>query len=290
MLELEEEQQQSRDRLNSNSELSIKSSKSALSKISEKTYESAPFKEELDLDLPNFSSTKYLPLCWRAFHSINYFLFTVLLLASSFCYFNDNIMGYNILKIISHCFFVISTFFEWFYYKRGCLGYSNLNSKVKKNIDKSIKAKILRSEQGWKYFLSFIASCILLYGNIYYFIYKNEKFEYINANLIGVIIASLAQILKLEKILIETKQYMVKNDLSNCLIEICLYFGSLCYGSVYFIQMLYYSEQDKFLFFFQIMKLIGSILALLSGFILQHRYYFSGYDDLNTSDLSYVTI
>ena len=263
---------------------------SATSKMSEKTYESAPFKEELDLDLPNFSSTKYSSLSWRIFHSVNYFLFTAFLLASSFIFFNDNIFLYNIIKTICHCFFVISTFFEWNYYKRGCIGYSNLNSKVKKNIDKSIKAKILRSEQGWKYFLSFIASCILLYGNIYYFIYKNEKFEYINANLIGVIIVSLAQILKLEKILIETKQYMVKNDLSNCLIEICLYFGSLCYGSVYFIQMLYYSEQDKFLFFFQIMKLIGSILALLSGFILQHRYYFSGYDDLNTSDLSYVTI
>ena len=292
MLELEEEQQP-RDRLNSNSELSIKSAKSALSKISEKTYESAPFKEELDLDLPNFSSTKYLPLCWRAFHSINYFLFTVLLLASSFCYFNDNIMGYNILKIISHCFFVISTFFEWFYYKRGCLGYSNLNSKVKKNIDKSIKAKILRSEQGWKYFLSFIASCILLYGNIYFFTNENKieiDFEYINANLIGVAIVSLAQILKLEKILIETKQYKIINDLSNCLVEIFLYFSSLCYGSTFFIQLLYYPDQKKLDILPKVLQIIGSILALLSGIILQHRYYLSDYDDLNTSDLSNVTI
>ena len=280
------EQETYRDRINSG--ISFKSSNS---KISEKTCLSAPFKEELDLDLPNFSSTKYLSLCWRIFHSVNYFLFTALLLGSNIFYFTDSLFGYNITKAIGNSFFVISTFFEWFYYKRGCLGYSNLNSGVKQNIDKSFKAKILRSEYGWKYFLSFIASCILLYGNIYYFFNGMEiDFEYINANFIGVAIVSLAQILKLDKILIETKQYMVINDLSNCLVEIFLYFSSLCYGSIYFIRLLFYFEQEDFLRFYKIGEIVGSILALLSGIILQHRYYLSDYDDLNTSDLSNVTI
>ena len=55
---------------------------SAVSKMSEKTYESAPFKEELDLDLPYFSPTKYTSLSWRIFHSVNYFLFTAFLFAT----------------------------------------------------------------------------------------------------------------------------------------------------------------------------------------------------------------
>ena len=83
---------------------------------------------------------------------------------------------------------------------------------------------------------------------------------------------------------------MIINDLSNCLVEIFLYFGSLCYGSTFFIQLLYYSEQEKLDFFPKVTQIIGSVLALLSGIILLHRYYFSDYDDLNTSDLSNVTI
>ena len=60
---------------------------------------------------------------------------------------------------------------EWNHFKRGCIGYSNLNSKLKKNIDKSFKAKILRSEYGLKYFISFMSSIMFIFGNIYFFIF-----------------------------------------------------------------------------------------------------------------------
>ena len=45
------------------------------SKSTNKTLESMPFNEEKDLDLLNFTSTKYKPLIWRIFNSLTYFLY-----------------------------------------------------------------------------------------------------------------------------------------------------------------------------------------------------------------------
>ena len=103
-------------------------------------------------------------------------------------------------------------------------------------------------------------------------------------------IISLAQILKLNKILTENKQYVVVNDISNCFVEIFLFFGSLFFGASYYIQIMYNYDQETFNQFVTILKFIGNGFILLSGISLVHRYFLSDYDDLNTSDLSNITL
>ena len=254
-----------------------------------KSLESMPFNEEKDLDLPNFSSTKYKPLGWRIFHSVTYFLYTTFLLGSTICIFLEK-KEFNTILLISHIFLFASSFLQWFYYKRGCIGKANYNSGVKNNIDRSSKAVLLRSEEGWKYFFSLIGSGIFIYGNIAYFIFSEERgSEFWNINLIGSMIISLSQILKLEKILTDNKQYAVKNDISNCFIEIFLFFGSLFFGASYYLQIMY-NFDNSFNKFEYILKFIGNGFIIFSGFCLIHRYFLSDYDDLNTTDLSNVTI
>ena len=267
------------------------------------TIQSRPFNKELDLDLPQFSPTKYASSSFKVPHSIFYFLYTAILCGSNTCYIlSQHYFFYNMLSFISHICYCISSFLEWFYFKRGCIGPSNLNSSVKDNIDKSLRARILRSEQGWKYFFSFFASLILIYGNIFYIIDNiengnNDKngilpnVEFWNINLIGSMIISLAQILKIEKILTQTKQYMIKNDLSNCLIEIFLFFASLIFGTLYYCNILYnYYDNEQVDLFYTICRIGGSFFSVLSSICLINRYYMSSYEDLNTSDLSNVTI
>ena len=269
-----------------------------------KTVESKPFNKELDFDLPEFTSTKYATASWKISHSIFYFLYSWALLASNLLFvLSGNLRAYNIIGLFGHICYFISSFLEWFYFKRGCIGYANLNSRLKDNIDYSLKAKILRSEQGWKYFFSFFASIILIYGNIYYFdcnnksdeendkgIYPDEDFW--NINLVGVMIISLAQILKIDKILIHTRQYMIKNDLSNCLIEIFYYFASLFFGTLYYYNIMYdyHFYYEKLETLYKCTSIGGSIHTIFSSICLIKRYYCSSYDDLNTSDLSNVTL
>ena len=85
-------------------------------------------------------------------------------------------------------------------------------------------------------------------------------------------IISLAQILKLEKILMETKLYIVKNDLSNCLIEIFFFFASLCFGTLYFYSILYNYDDERFKNFYMILRIIGCALTFLSSISLINRY------------------
>ena len=261
------------------------------SKSFNNSFETMPFNEEKDLDLPYFSSTKYNSLIWRLVHGINYLLYGVFLFGATLCLI-INQKYYNTIMIIAHSFFFISSFIQWFHYRRGCIGKANLNSGIKNNIDKSCKARLLRSEEGFKYFFSLIGSLLLIYGNIYFYIFitSEEQYpEFWNVNLIGNMIISLSQILKLEKILTENKSYVVKNDISNCFVEIFLFFGSLFFGGSYYIQIMYNFTEDynKFLL---ILKFIGNGFIVLSGFCLIHRYFLSDYDDLNVSDLSNVTI
>ena len=266
-----------------------------------KTLQSVPFNKELDLDLPNFGPTKYASQNWKVPHSVFYFFYSGALLASNLYYIlKQNYIRYNILGLIAHICYFISSFLEWLYFRRGCIGPSNYNSRVKDNIDKSLKARILRAEEGCKYFFSFIASNILIYGNISYILFNNKygnKYEegiipdneFWNINLVGVMTISLAQILKIQKILTETKQYIIKNDLSNCLIEIFLYFSSLCFGTLYFFNIVYNYDNERFELLYIIIRLGGSVLTLFSSLSLINRYYFITYDDLNVSDLSNVT-
>ena len=155
---------------------------------SAKTYTSKPFNKELDFDIPDFSPTKYGPFLWKISHCLFYFLYNLAFIVSNIIFIASNkYEKYNIGLLIAHIFYCISSFLEWWYFKRGCIGYANLNSKLKDNIDKSLKALVLRSEPGWKYFFSFGANMILIYGNIYYiiFIYNSGKEpdpEYWNIN------------------------------------------------------------------------------------------------------------
>jgi hypothetical protein len=268
----------------------VKSDRSA------KTYQSKPFNKELDFDIPDFTPTKYGPGLWKISHCTSYFIFAITFIVSNISLIvSKNYDTYNIILLVSHAFYCISSSLEWWYFKRGCIGYANLNSRVKDNIDKSFKARILRSEQGWKYFFSFCAAIILVYGNCYYIMYINGKKsipdpEYWNINLIGAMIISLAQILKLEKILMETKQYVIKNDLSNCLIEIFLFFASLAFGTIYFYRLLYNYDNQNFTTFYIALRISGSIMIFFSSFFLINRYYMHDYEDLNASDLSNVTL
>ena len=284
-----------------NSDLStIKSNKS---NFSSKTVQSKPFNKELDLDLPEFTSTKYASPCWKVPHSAFYFLFSGTLFGANICFIStENYYTYNIISLVAHNCYFISSFFEWFYFRRGCIGAANLNSKVKDNIDYSLRARILRSEQGWKYFFSILGSIVLIFGNIHYFIYNNKNNEekikkgiipdkdYWNINLAGIMIISLAQILKINKILVQTRQYMIQNDLANCLIEIFFYFASLSFGTIYYFNLLYDYDYEKYKIFYKITRMGGSVLTVLSSICLINRYYLSNYDDLNTSDLSNITL
>ena len=145
--------------------------------MSQMTFVSEPFNEEKDLDLPNFTSMKYSEFRWRISHSLTYMIYCILLFISTFFWLeqDDEENDFNSLMLISHIFYFISAFIQWFYFKRGCIGDANYNTQVKKNVVKSFKAKILRSEEGWKYFFSLFASFILILGNIYYISYNKKQ-------------------------------------------------------------------------------------------------------------------
>ena len=267
----------------------------AMSRESVQTYQSLPFNEDKpDLDLPYFSPTKYETVYWKIFHSLSYFLFCSILATSTWFYFKKIINIYFISLFIANVFFVVSTIMEWAHFKRGCIGYSNLNSKLKKNIDNTFRAKILRSEYGIKYFISVMASFMLIFGNIYYFInylLKNENeinyidINFINFNLFGMLTLGLSQIMKLEKMLIENKTNSIKRDLSKSLVEILLFFGSLFYGASYMIQMFYLnSDESPLEIFFIILRAIGNVNFFASSLVLQYRYYLSEYSDLNVDE------
>ena len=177
---------------------------------------------------------------------------------------------------------------NWFNYRRGCIGEANLNSSIKSNIDQSLKAKILRSEIGMKQFFGLIGNLILLYSDIYTFALKAENPDFYNINFVGLIIISLSQILKIEKILTNNRQYSVMNDLPNCFIEIFLFFGCLFFSVSFLIQMMYYYKIDLnfFRIFISVLKGFGTSFVIISEIFLVFRYFFSSYDDLNMSHLS----
>ena len=254
------------------------------------TFETIPFKEELDLDLPNFNPTKYNTYTWKFVHCILYSIFSFALLIRVAIYIikKKNVV---IAKLVADLTFLAYNCMTWFHYKRGCIGDSNLNSKIKTNIDKSLKARLLRSEFGWKYFFGLIGSFILIYGDIYYFFFCEEQNpDFWNINFVGLMIISLSQILKIEKILTENNQYKVINDLPNSFVEIFLFFGSLLFSISYLIQMVYYYNIDNFRLFNNVLQSLGTVFILVSVISLIYRYFLSGYDDLNTSQISNLTI
>ena len=273
-----------------NSDLHSIKSKSTFK--TQNTLTSEIFNEEKDLDLPLFTSTKYTSFKWKITHFLFYLIYNWVLLFSSFSWVLKKLNNYNTLQMISHLFYFVSTLMQWLYYKRGCLTNANLNSSVKKNIDKSLKARILRSETGWIYFFSFIGAGILLYGNIFFMLIDNKKLlsEFYNINFVGTMIVSVTQIFKIEQALIENKQFMIKNDIHRSLVEICLFFGSLFFGCSSLVQIMYSFDEDEFFIFKTILKFLGNIFVVASGIILLLRYFCAGNKDLNTSDLSVYTL
>ena len=268
---------------------SYSSFKSNSSAGSNRTLDSMPFKEELDLDLPNFSPTKYNSDIWKIINCILYSIFSLGLLVYTVFFLLRKDSIYT--KLACDISFFFYNLMNWLHYKRGCIGYSNLNSRLKTNVDKSFKAKFLRSEYGMKYFYPIIACFILIYSDIYFLLISQEQNpDFWNINLAGLMIISLSQILKLEKILTDNRQYSVKNDLPNCFVEIFLFFGSLCYSISYLIQMVYIYDEETFRLFIIILKFIGIFFILFSDIFLIFRFFFSGYDDLNTSDTSNLTV
>lgn len=268
---------------------SYSSFKSNSSAGSNRTLDSMPFKEELDLDLPNFSPTKYNSDIWKIINCFFYSVFSLGLLVYTVFFLLRKDSIYT--KLACDISFFFYNLMNWLHYKRGCIGYSNLNSRLKTNVDKSFKAKFLRSEYGMKYFYSIIACFILIYSDIYFLLISQEQNpDFWNINLAGLMIISLSQILKLEKILTDNRQYSVKNDLPNCFVEIFLFFGSLCFSISYLIQMVYIYDEETFRLFVVILKFIGIFFILFSDIFLIFRFFFSGYDDLNTSDTSNLTV
>lgn len=268
---------------------SYSSFKSNSSAGSNRTLDSMPFKEELDLDLPNFSPTKYNSDIWKIINCFFYSVFSLGLLVYTVFFLLRKDSIYT--KLACDISFFFYNLMNWLHYKRGCIGYSNLNSRLKTNIDKSFKAKFLRSEYGMKYFYPIIACFILIYSDIYFLLISQEQNpDFWNINLAGLMIISLSQILKLEKILTDNRQYSVKNDLPNCFVEIFLFFGSLCFSISYLIQMVYIYDEETFRLFVVILKFIGIFFILFSDIFLIFRFFFSGYDDLNTSDTSNLTV
>jgi hypothetical protein len=270
---------------------------SVMSRESVKTYQSIPYMEnKLDLDLPYFSPTKYETVYWKIFHSLSFFLFAAILSTSTWFFYKKQRQIYHISLTIANTFLIISTIMEWNHFKRGCIGYSNLNSKVKKNIDYSFRAKILRSEFGLKYFISFMASIMFIFGNIYYFFFNGlenkitanaNKIDnpFLDFNLFGMLTLSLSEIMKLEKMLTENKTNSVKSDFSKSLVEILLFFGSLLFGASYMIQLFYLNVDDSPLDkFYIIIRAVGNINFLISSLVLQYRYYLDNYNDLNVNE------
>ena len=270
---------------------------SVMSRESVKTYQSMPFKEDKpDLDLPYFNPTKYETVYWKIFHSLSFFLFAAILSTSTWFFYKKQAQIYHISLTIANVFFIISTAMEWNHFKRGCIGYSNLNSKIKKNIDHSFRAKVLRSEFGIKYFISFMASIMFLFGNIYYFFFNGLEIKiitkinnidnpFLDCNLFGMLTLSLSEIMKLEKMLTEDKTNSVKSDFSKSLVEILIFFGSLLFGASYMIQLFYLNVDESPLdLFYIIIRAIGNLSFLIGSLVLQYRYYLDNYNDLNVDE------
>ena len=90
----------------------VKSNISQFSHTSKVTYESEPFNEEKDLDLPNFSSMKYSSFRKRISHSCTYMVYALFLLISSFFWIgeikdDEDEEESNALMLVSHIFYFI---------------------------------------------------------------------------------------------------------------------------------------------------------------------------------------
>ena len=281
------------DSLNSDSFSEHSNENSQLS--SKGTFVSEKFNQEKDLDLPNFTATKNASFVWKVFHFISYIFHNVCLLISSI-YWSVKIYGtYNTFLFISHIGYFVSTLMLFLYHKRGCLTDANLNTQVKSNVDKSFKARILRSETGWIYFFSFVSAIIFLYGNIFFSVLKGEEIniyfiEFLHINFVGTLIVSVTQIYKIGQALTENREYLISKDFSRSIVEILFFFGSLFFGTSYLIQMMYDYDFNNYKAMITAFKFIGNCLFIFSGITMCYRYFCSSHEDLNSSAVSNLSL
>ena len=250
----------------------------------------------LDMDLPYFQSTKYNSIYWRLAHGTTFFLFSIGFLASSVMMNQEKTEKNE--KFISHiaciagsAMYFISSFMEWFHFKRGCCGRANLNSNIKTNIDKSCKAVIYRSEAGIKYFASVMASLILIGASLMVLLKDDDKIEK-KSNvcfLIAVSIMFIAQIGKVQRVLKKTKQYTFKNDKSNLTVEVLLMISALIY-IVYYSFIIGFNNNSFIKKILNYINLAAAFMLFFSAISVQYRYYISGFQDLNMSGVSFFTV
>ena len=260
---------------------------------SQGTFASEKFNQEKDLDLPNFTATKNASFIWKVFHIIFYLVYNVLLLISSCIWRSKDYYHFNILLSLAHICYLVSCIMLFCYHRRGCISNANLNTEVKSNVDKSLKARILRSETGWIYFFSLFGSIIFLYGNICFSTkeYNNEfLIDFYNINFVGTLILSVTQIYKIGQALTENREYIIKNDISRSIVEILLFFGSLFFGTSYLIQIAYSFDVNNYFTMIMGFKLTGNCLIILSGITMFYRYFCSSHQDLNSSDMSNISL
>jgi hypothetical protein len=141
-----------------------------------------------------------------------------------------------------------------------------------------------RSEIGIKYFLNIIITLFLITVGIFK---KIQKFQFLHEIIIMSAMALLiiSQLFKIERALTNTKQYNVKNDLSNSIVEILNFTGAMIFFTCYLLALLKeYSINDL-----NIILIVGASFFVLSSFVLYYRYFLSGFDDLNVSNNSFMT-
>ncbi len=259
-------------------------------------------KQDLDYDLPNFTSTKYNSTSWKLCHGTTYFLFSFGYLTSSVLIFTQGkalddttIFASEIANVFGSAMYFISSTIEWFHYRRGCIGLSNLNSNIKTNIDKSCKAAFHRSEVGIKYFLSMLSSMIMIAASVVVIANRNNKLAKGYSNilyLLAMMILSFSQIGKVERIMMKTKQYTYTKDKSNLVVEMLGMYGGFVLSIYYLIQIFAMNPNDLLIItsLNGVFNIIGCILFFMSALSMQYRYYITGYSDLNQGDMSVFSI
>ena len=75
------------------------------------------------------------------------------------------------------------------------------------------------------------------------------------------------------------------------MVEIINFIGALLYFIGNLIIIPYKNnKKDKISFYVSVINLFSSVYFVLSSFILFYRYFLSGFDDLNVSESSFMTI
>lgn len=254
----------------------------------------------IDYDLPNFNPTKYNKFSWKFFHALFFVIFSLCLNFHSIVCLINNIQNNKyekemiykefapIANIIGSFCYLFAALMEWSHFKRGCIGYSNLNSAAKTNRDESFKAKYFRAKTGLVYSLCLIGSMLLVVYRILDYKFKKNS-NYIFIIMIGFLLICISGIMKLERITKATKQYDCSNEKSYFTTEFIFFLGCLFILLKIIYEYIYSdcgSNSDlikRNIIAYHSFYVLGSVLVFLSSFFMIYRYFCSDYQDLNLS-------